>query len=420
MLRHRSYGRFDFLSRAVLSGAAGASLVSFSMTVFALLGVRWQIPTIAATAALLAYGMGRLLPVKKANVAALSAESFGTIETIACGLVLLVVAAALIATVDGAAGSPDLLFFWGTKAQQFAAARTVDAGFLRETFHRYMHVPYPPLVTNLGALATMGAGRFPWRAAILTFPLLLAALALGLPGILRGSIGRPVAAAVSALVISAMAYLGMEADIAGNGDMPLLFFETLGMALILSPAASDPAGQLLAGVLFAGAASAKVEGLPFVVAAATLFLLLRRGASRGDIGRSALRLLGPTALALAAWFAFGATRRVFYGYSEYGPLLDFDPRQIAAVLRATLKALISAGHGLPWLVPLICLLVAGRWTRMAAIPLGVAVALTGFLFLSYLHRVENLALWISWSASRVFSPAAMLFALAIGARDERT
>jgi len=196
MLRHRSYGRFDFLSRAVLSGAAGASLVSFSMTVFALLGVRWQIPTIAATAALLAYGMGRLLPVKKANVAALSAESFGTIETIACGLVLLVVAAALIATVAGAAGSPDLLFFWGTKAQQFAAARTVDAGFLRETFHRYMHVPYPPLVTNLGALATMGAGRFPWRAAILTFPLLLAALALGLPGILRGSIGSPAAGAV--------------------------------------------------------------------------------------------------------------------------------------------------------------------------------------------------------------------------------
>ena len=68
--------------------------------------------------------------------------------------------AALLATLGGAATSVDLVFFWGAKAQQFAAARGIDLEFLRNPAHQYMHPYYPPLVSNVFAFATMAAGRF--------------------------------------------------------------------------------------------------------------------------------------------------------------------------------------------------------------------------------------------------------------------
>jgi hypothetical protein len=321
------------------------------------------------------------------------------------------VLAALAATASGAATSPDLVYFWGAKAQEFAAAGTIDAAYLRDPFVGYMHPYYPPLVTNLYGFASMVAGRFSWTAATLTFPLLLGSLAVGLPGILRRSAPRAAAAAISALIVAAIAYLGMEADIGGNGEMPLLLFETLSVAVLLSPAASSAAGQMLAGLLLAGAVTTKVEGLPFALAAAALFWIARPDAAR-PAWKSALRLLAPTALALGTWFAFGITRRLFYGYGEYGQFLDLHPDHWKSVLRSMLAALAATGHALPYLVPLLCLLAAGRLRRTSLLPLGVAAALTGFLLFTYLHRAEDPALWISWSAARVLSPLAMLFALA--------
>ena len=43
LLAHRSFGRFPFWSRVVLSGAAGAALVSFSMTLLALADRAWGV-----------------------------------------------------------------------------------------------------------------------------------------------------------------------------------------------------------------------------------------------------------------------------------------------------------------------------------------------------------------------------------------
>jgi hypothetical protein len=324
---------------------------------------------------------------------------------------MLAVGCALAATSAGAASSPDLLFFWGPKAQQFALARSFDTGFMRDAFHQYMHSYYPPLVTNLGAFASMAAGRMSWTGATLTFPLLLAALAIGLPGTLSGWLGPRRSAAIAALTVAALAYLGTEADIAGNGDMPLLLFEALAAALLLSGSGAEGPAQLLAGLLLSGAAAAKVEGLPFVLSAVALFLLTRPEASR-PLWKTAARLLLPTVVALSAWFAFGATRRLFFGYSEYGRFLDLHPDHFPVVVAAIARALWSAGHGLPWLVPLACLLAALPLSRRAWLPLGTAAALTAFFLFTYIHRAEDPSLWISWSAARIFSPVAMLFALA--------
>ncbi len=415
LVARTAYRRFAPATRAVLAGAAGAALVSFVMSLFTLAGIPWSILPIAAGAALLARALSALLPAAPAPPAP-PASRRGRTEAVAAAAAGLCVLAALACTLAGSVSSMDLFFFWGPKAQQFAIARGVDAAFLADSSHAYMHAYYPPLVTNLGALATMAAGRFSWAGATLTFPLLLGALALALPGVLAGAAPRPAGAAVSALAIGALAVIGIRAVVAGNGDMPLLAFETLAMALLLRRDAGDPAIQLLAGILLAGAAAAKVEGLPFALAAAALFLLRRRGSAR-ESAATAARLVLPAAAALGAWFAFGATSGLFAVYSEYGPFLALHLDHWPAVAREIPRALASTGRGLPWAVPLLCLAAAGRPRRDALLPLGTGAALAAFLVFTYLHLAEDPSQWISWSAARVLAPLPVLLALAIVSAD---
>ena len=412
LLTHPAFGWLSFASRVVLSGASGAVLLSFAMTACVLLGIPWSVPALTVAAALLAWGLRALMPPGAAEP--IHHEPLGTAGLAAHTLAFLSVLAALAAARSGAASSADLLFFWGPKAQQFALARTFDEAFMRDAFHGYMHSYYPPLLTNLWAFASIAAGRFVWTSAVLTFPILLAALAVGLPGILRASLGRRGAAVTSALIVAAIGLIGMEADIGGNGDMPLLAFETLAMALLLSPAAARRPTVLLDGLLLAGAASTKVEALPFVLAAAVLFAVLRRDPGRRPAWKVITLLLAPTVLSLAAWFVFGATRGLFRGYSEHGTFLDLHPDHFPVVVEAIARALAGTAWGLPWLIPLACAAAAARQiTRREWLPLGVAATVAGFLLFTYIHRAEDPSQWISWSAARVFSPVAMLVALAV-------
>jgi hypothetical protein len=416
LLSHAAFRRFPASSRAILAGGVGAVLVSFSMTAFALLGVPWSLAGILISSVLLSLLLR--LTVRETAPPPPKGKAPGAPGIAAAVLSAVAVTVAFLATATGAASSPDLIFFWGSKAQQFALAKTVDARFLAEPFLGYMHAYYPPLVTNLYALASMAAGRMSWTAATLVFPLLLAALALGLPGVLRTGYSPAASASISTLIVCALAYLGIEADIGGNGEMPLLFFETMAMAVLISPACAGAPGQLLAGLLLAGVATTKVEGLPFALAAAVLFLLVRRSEVRPG-WKAAMRLGAPTVLALGAWFAFGGSRHLFAGYSGEGALLDLHLEHWKFVLTSIALAIAATGHGLPYLVPLVCLLLlAPRMTRLSVIPLGVAAALMAFLLFTYMDRPGDPSTWISWSAARVLSPLATLFALAtVGARD---
>jgi hypothetical protein len=176
-------------------------------------------------------------------------------------ILILASGASLVAAASASASAADLLLFWGPKAQAFAAARTIDAGFLRDpfwTFLEYMHTSYPPLVTNLTALTSMAAGRFAWGAATLVFPILMTLLAAALPSLLRLAAPPGMAMAAAALAVAASGFLGDALDIGGNGDMPLLFFETLAAALLVGSWALEKGGQLFAGLMLAGAASTKV------------------------------------------------------------------------------------------------------------------------------------------------------------------
>jgi len=452
LLTHRAFRSFGIASRAVLSAAVGTVLLSLTMTVWALLGWKWN-PLIALVPALLAaglrtvvrgeeqsghsipltptlrplasrnatFGRGRdILSARGVSPPSRSPAKERVLRAFAIGIAAISVAAAFAATSAARSTSPDLVLFWGPKAQQFAAARTIDAAFLGAPHMEYLHTYYPPLVTNLFASAAMVAGRFPWGAATLTFPLVLAALAIGLPGILSTGVSSSAAAATSALAVSAIALLGIEANVAGNAEIFLLFFEVLAVALLLSPQARGRSGKLLAALLLSGAAASKVEAIPFVLATVVLFALLDREAAR-PLGRTILLLLFPTALALGAWFLFGATKNLFWGYRGYGRISQVSVESLPVVLSAVGAALWKAGSALPWAAPLLVFLLTPEKTRRALLPLGVAAALGAFFLFTYLlHGETDVRLWIEWSAARIFSPLTALLALAcLGAREAR-
>ena len=410
LLAHPAYAGIPRLARAVLAGAAGAALVSVTMTGFALLGIPWNLPAVLAAA--MALGFAMRLTLRRQTFEP-STDSSGRVAKLPVLAATVSVCAAFLAVAAGSASSPDLLFFWGAKAQRFALAHTVDASYLGDPSLAYMHAYYPPLVANLYALASIAAGRMSWTAATFLFPLLLAALAAALPGILRA--GAPerrtsAAAAASALTVAAIAVIGMEADVGGNGEMPLLLFETAGIALLLSPLAVTPAGQLLAGWMLAGAVTTKIEGLPFALTAIAAFVWIRSGSIR--IGPALLRLGLPAAASLLLWFSFGARTHLFRGYSGEGALLAPHPEHLGVALHAIAAALASTGHALPYAIPSVCFLAAARrLDRDAAIPLVTAAALSAFLLFTYLDRPGDPSQWIAWSAPRVFSPLPMLFAL---------
>ncbi len=415
LLAHPAYSSLSRICRMSLSAAVGAVLVSFWMTAFALVDLLWRIPLIVLAAAATAFLLRFLFESKSAGEQRPGKAAGTAVEILSTLLAALAVGWALLAAASSAATSVDMLIFWGPKAQAFGSARTIDSKFLSEPSLNYLHADYPPLVTNLFAFGAMAAGRFPWGAAALTFPMLLAALALALPAILGLAAPRPIARACSALIVAAFGLLGSVFYAAGNGDPALWLFETLVAAVLIGPAALVRSGQLLAGLLLAGAAAAKVEGLPFAAAIAVLFLLVRRREIR--IGAASLFLFAPAVVSLAPWFAFGIVRRLFVGYRGYGRISEIHWDRLGIVLSAIGDALWTAAFALPFLLPLLALVVF-RKSRLAIVPAGVSLLLSLFFVFTYLHGDPDPREWISWSAGRIFAPVAALLAVAGVARRE--
>ena len=411
----RKVGSLPLPARFALAAGCGAVVLSFLMTFWALAGWLWNLTVLAATGLALCVFLRRFLP--DLSQSARCPDGWSLLEWASILILIVSFAASLVAAASGSASSADLIFFWGPKAQAFATAHTIDADFLGQPLLDHLQVSYPPLVTNVGAFASLAAGRFAWGASILVFPLLVGLLAFALPSLLGLLAPRSSALALSALAISTAGLLGDTFDIAGNGDMPLLFFEAVAAALLVGPWALEKGGQFLGGLMLAGAASTKVEGLAFTLGIALFFLILRRKEIRWTA--AALRLLLPAVLCLAAWFAFGASRRLFVGYHGYGRVFEIYWKRLPIVLPSIGQALLSAGWALPFLLPLAVLLVTkGPW-RLAVIPVGTALLLAGFFVFTYLHGAAGLRLWIPWSAGRIFSPVAVLFTIAAAARSAK-
>jgi hypothetical protein len=196
--------------------------------------------------------------------------------------------------------------------------------------------------------------------------------------------------------------------------MALLLFQILAIALLLGPVAEKRPAQLLAGLLFAGAAAAKVEGLPFVLAAGALFLWTRR--RRVSWPSAPVLLFAPALLSLGAWFAFGRTTFLFGWYEGYGRTLDVHWERLPLVLAGIGSAMWRAGAALAWLVPLAAWLVARSRSRGFLSPVALAAVLSAFFVFTYLHGGPDPSLWIQWSAGRIFMLLVPLLVLAAVSR----
>jgi hypothetical protein len=412
----RPFGWLSFWSRVALALPVGWFWTSLVMTAASHLGLRWTMPGmlaagLAATACA-SLGLRRERPIPLADAG--SGRGYALAAFLLCGAAVVL---AVFAVVSGAATSADLIVFWGSKSEAFAASRGIDAAVLAEPALEYLHASYPPLLTNLFALATIHAGRFSWLAATATLPVLLAALALGLTGLLRLGASATRAGVVAAVVVTGLVLLGNEADIAGNAEMPLLLYESLAMALLIAPSADAPSVQRLAGVLLGGAACTKVEGLPFAIAATALFLAMRREHVGG--WRAMLRLATPTALGVGLWLAFGVRYRLFLGYRGYGEFHVLFWANVGVVLSGVARSLWLIGYGLPYAAAAALVITRARLPTVAWIPLGTAGALVIFFLFTYLHESDPTR-WISWSAARIFSPLVPMLAIGCSTADGPT
>lgn len=411
LLHHAEYRRFVFLGRCLLAAAAGAVSLSWTMTFFALLGVRWNAVGVAAVGTAVCLGLRVLLPSGGREVPPQrSGSRLGSVglAAIACGAAVVIIA--FLSTWAGQTTSPDLLYFWGPKAQRFAEARTIDPTFLGNPLLDYLHSDYPPLLTNLYAFATIAAGSFSWWASIVLFPVLLGATGIVVASILASEYSRDWASLHAGLMTCALGVVGIQAMISGVAEMPLLFFEMVAVALLILERRLTNGILLLAGLCLAGAAGTKVEGLPFALAVALLFVVtLPAGARRA---RPLSFLLAPTAITLIPWFLFGAENGLFRFYRGYGSLFEIRWGNVSAVAAEMLRSIAEVGYGLPFLLPFLVFLAAPAKTRAVRLPIVTAVALICFLLATYLSAREDPRQLISWSTARVLSPVAGLLVLA--------
>lgn len=284
--------------------------------------------------------------------------------------VLLFAYAALTAQIT----SPDLLFFWGSKAQHFAIARQIDAGFLAAPEHRLMHPDYPPLVPCVWAAALMLFGRFSWFGALFTSVVALAGIA---------------ALAGNSAIVAIAAFGLAVTQSAGNADAVLLLFVTLALV-----AESD----LAVAIALAGAVLTKVEGAFFVI----LYLLAFPKRIRAGIA---------PAIALGIWIAFAASHGLLQSYAGrgYGP---FSLAHLGLVVATVVRAASYHSFYAPWIAAIALIVASRARLRDVAPHLFIAGAFVLVIIATYLHDVSNVRAWISSSANRVLLTPLLVLALA--------
>jgi hypothetical protein len=371
----RALPRAARFASAVTAGVVTLTALMFAMAVA---GVRWSLPLLLVPA-LASLGMAiwfrrpsaRSLPATPRELAILA---------LAVTAVLLVAAT----TLAGAATSFDLLLFWGAKGQQFALARTIDVGFLRDPRNALMHSDYPPLLPLVYAWTMLGGSQLDWFGVIATAPLLLLTATAAVWGITRS-------AAMTALYAAMFGVAFIDNNIAGNAEPMLLLFETVAVGAILWKV------DALAAIALAGAVLTKVEGAAFML----VVLPLAR--------RRAFRIAIAPVVALGAWLAFCAHHGLLDTYRPHAALSS-----PLAVFRPLIQQASMGVAYVPW-IALLLVIALGR-VRAALPAILAAMAYLVFLTMAW-TGVTDVATEIAWSARRVLlTPLLLLFFAAVASR----
>jgi hypothetical protein len=409
----RPLGLAARLSAAFAAGTVGLTVEA---VLFSLLRVRWTVAGLCLPLLILS-SLGAVLWSRRSPSRSLPGPlrpgvAIGSLSVLAVCLALAHLTASLA---TARSTSLDYVFFWGVKAARFAAARGIDVALLRWLFFGHAVPDYPPLVPVVGAWSALVDGRMHWRAGLLTAALWLGAAVPIVLALLRRRLPDRDATAVTAFWTVALAISLASSYSGGNAEAPLLFFETVAGAALLSEAKEDPPeSRFLPALALAGAVLTKVEG---VVGAA----LLIAGVSLRDHLDNRRRVLSrglPLAAAvlggLLLWFGFQLATGLTPGYRGHGAPLDLHFEHLGRILASAFAHLDAGTAGVSWLFPALVLLALGR-DRRAALPALVFLAgLALFLLFDYLHDPRDPWLRIGWTLPRVSQPALSLLILAAG------
>jgi hypothetical protein len=370
--------RFDLGGRIAVAGAAGAVIVAAVLAVLSVASIGWSrsvvIPIVIVIIAISVY-LAR--PSKGSDGESRSGNAVALFGIVV--IALLLVYGLLTARLS----CGDLHFFWGPKAVRFYRDGGVTLGFLGDPNTVRMNPGYPILLPLLYAWSETIAGQFSWFAAVLTTALFLFASVALVRSASRDDPG-------ALLIAATLAYAMSIAYAAGAGEPPLTFFETL--AIVALTFIREPRSQaVLAALGLAGAVMTKIEGATFAIAVILAMLALRWSVKR------TLIIAAPAAILLGAWLGFVKAHNL----SEYyrGATMPVYAAAIPKTLATIAKAASYNLYGLPWLIPIVLILLGPR-RRNAALPLTVAALTFGAAIFFYLHLPDP-TWWILNSAPRV-------------------
>jgi hypothetical protein len=405
-------------SRLAAAFLAGAFLLSIEATLLSLLGLQWNILTLALPlVALNAFLVWR----RKGDWRATAMERAGAGFTIACTLVSLAAAAHMVLRLlTGRATSVDYIFFWGVKALRFANVSGIEHELLSWTFAIHTHPNYPPLVPVTLAWGAILTGHLPWLGAVFTSILWLLAGALVLHGFLRLRLDARASLAVATFWWVAMAISMMHALSGGNAEGALIAFTTAAVVALLIESREDALeARFFAALMIAGAVATKAEA-SVSWALLTLAVVARdlRWRKTHVIRRIAPLVILP-GITAALWILFKMIYRIPIGDPTREAGLMIHSRFFGDTVSAMMRHLEAGSFGLPWILPpLFALLARGvlrRESWMEALPaLAVTIGLLLGFAAHYLHSSYNPTELIGWTFPRLSQPALSAWISAFG------
>ena len=385
--------RMSLSGRIAVAGAAGAAIVTTVLAALSIGSIGWSrsvILPIIVTITVASFYIAR--PVKRSDDLTPPANVFAITALAVFGL--LVVYGLLTARMS----CGDLHFFWGPKAVRFYRDGGVTIAFLGDPNTVRMNPGYPLLLPLLSVWAETLAGLFSWWSAVLATALFL----FGSVALVRAT-ARDDRGAL--LMCATLAYAFAIAYAAGGGEPPLIFFETL--AIVALTFVREPRGQMILAALgLAGAVMLKIEGATFAIAVVVAMLILRRNV------RQTFLIAAPAAVLLASWLGFVKIHALFEYYR--GAAMPIYLASFPKTLTTLAQAASYDLYGLPWLAPIVLLVLAPH-RRNAALPLIVALMTFGAAIFFYIHLPDP-TWWILSSAPRVLlTPLTALLIASIAA-----
>lgn len=417
--------RLGVLGAVSLSTLSGVALLGVLTTTIGVLGGPTRPLPLLAPLLLVVAVAG--LPLKQASSG--PEDDAGTVRPprlgdVATGLLSVGIGAWLAVTV---AALPvwhnDEYTIWAYRGRVLSLSGHLDPRIFLGIQERNTHLDYPLLVPSLIAWSDASAGRPVDGPARVHLVVVFVALLMA-TGWALGRLAGSVAAIAGVLTVAALPRGLSRLALLLTADLTLLAFAVpLVLVLALWVRSGDRMMLACAGVLAAGAASTKAEGLLFALAALVgAGLVVRTGEARRQLALASAAM----AAAIAPWLLYTRLHGIENGFINSRNLSPVNLRTVLPMADDVVAGMLSRWPGPGSLVALLlvpALLLAGwrgHGRLIGQIAITVAVTFAG-LWLQYVistrgsgaAAAEGLRLQLFATAYRVLLFPSLLCALAV-------